>query len=80
MIEKEVVVAGASAIGLVVALCQIIKGYIGSKYIPLVSLVLGIGIVALSQKTFSIEIMLTGLTIGLGACGAFAGTKSLIKK
>ncbi|MCF7835799.1 MAG: holin [Candidatus Marinimicrobia bacterium] len=69
-----------SAIGLVVALCQMAKLYISNRYIPLLSLVLGIGIVALAQHEISIAVVLTGLTIGVSASGTFAGTKAVIGK
>ena len=80
MIDSNILIAGIPAVGLVMALCQIVKGYIGSKWAPLVSLALGVAIVALAKQAFSIEIVMMGLAVGLSAAGAFSGAKRVIQK
>lgn len=67
-------------IAVVVALTQIVKGFgINSKYLPLVSLVLGVigGVVFLDALLK--ETILYGIIIGLSASGLFDQSK-IIKK
>ncbi|MBC9785849.1 hypothetical protein H1S01_15290 [Heliobacterium chlorum] len=75
MFESGIVVAVLIAIG------QFAKTYIDSKYIPLVTLVLGIvaGIMYVPADTIQTGI-LNGIIVGLSANGLFDATKILHEK
>ena len=78
--ETDILIAGIPAVALVMALSQVVKQYIASKFIPLISLVIGIALIALFQEGFSIDIFITGLTVGIAANGAFSGVKATFTK
>lgn len=70
----------ALIIGVVVALTQLMKGFIPNKYLPALSLVLGVvaGVIYVEGDLKS-QIMY-GLMIGLSASGLFDQTKIVKKK
>jgi len=78
--DINTVVAGVPIVALTIALAQIVKGYVAHKWIPLISLGLGIGLVALAMKGFSIEVLMLGLVVGLTASGTFSGVKAIAGK
>lgn len=58
---------------------EVIKIIIGNtRFTPLIALFLGVG-VALGAFDVNFQAVLTGLAIGLSACGLFSGTKAVIK-
>ena len=67
---------GVGAVALTMALVQIAKKYIEARWLPLVALILGIGIVSLSTWDIGVKYILTGLVIGGMAISAF----DLVKK
>ena len=80
MPDQNTLIAGVPLVGLVIMLCQISKAWIPSKWIPLVSLALGIGLVAFAKQTFDVEIILLGLAVGFSASGGFSSGRALAKK
>ncbi|MTV47860.1 hypothetical protein GJ688_02530 [Heliobacillus mobilis] len=72
MFESSVIV------GIIVALGQLAKNYIDVKYIPALSLVLGIlgGIFLMPADTLQTGIT-NGLIAGLSACGLYDVSKSI---
>lgn len=73
----EVTPAVLSAVPLVMALVQVVKNWVPSKYAPLVSLVFGIGTMAVVGGTWQ-EIVISGLLIGLTASGLYS-TKAIVQ-
>jgi len=70
-------------IALVTGITEVIKRAfkLNKRYLPLISLILGIGIAFLVQNGFdytSKETILFGIMIGLSSCGLFSGIKSFI--
>lgn len=67
---------------LVAALTELVKRLgLPSKYAPLVSIGLGIGLqFAVAAGVTTIDTALQGLVIGLAASGLYSGGKTLVKK
>ncbi|MBC9786388.1 hypothetical protein H1S01_18190 [Heliobacterium chlorum] len=65
-------------IGLIVALGQLAKGYMEPKYIPAISLVLGViaGLFLIPADTIQTGVV-NGLMAGLSACGLYDVSKSI---
>lgn len=71
----------ALMIPLVLAFTEMIKRFgVPKKFLPFVSIILGIGVSFLFAKGFSMENGLQGLLIGLSASGLWSGGKAIIKK
>lgn len=69
----------AIIIPMILALTEIVKRFgISSKYAPLVSIVLGVGISFLTSV--SINSALEGVVFGLSASGLWSGGKTIISK
>lgn len=68
----------AVLVGLIIALNQLVKQYIPAKFIPLVSVVLGLvaGLFVLPYEGGMVTGVVNGLAMGLSACGLF----DLVKK
>ena len=69
-------------ISLITALSQVVKKAfkINNRYIPLVSVILGIGAAFLGQNGFEMtirETVLFGIFMGLSSCGLFSSLKSI---
>ena len=68
------------AIALVVGITEAIKRASGlsTRYAPLVSLIIGMGIVFLGDMPLK-ETIITGIVVGLSASGLYGGVKKTIK-
>lgn len=67
----------AGVIAIVIALTQLIKQYVDSRYIPLVSVVLGL-VGGLVTGGLTVEAGIKGLVLGLSASGLY-DQKSVLK-
>lgn len=65
-------------VGLVVGLTQVVKdlGLLDSKYLPLVAVVIGVGIVYFPVTSLLVK----GGVIGLTAAGLFSTSKEILQK
>lgn len=63
------------AIPLTVGLVQVVKIYVLSRWAPLASLVIGIGLVALTGLDWR-AVIVQGLIVGLAAAGLWSGAKT----
>ena len=68
----------AVAIGLVIGLTQMMKGYISDKYAPLISLFFGI-VGGITISGLSVEGAVRGVIFGLTASGFYDNTKIIRK-
>lgn len=69
----------AVLIPIVVGLTSVAKNYISIRWIPLTSIILGIlGSFLLPAATVQITI-LSGIIVGLSACGLYSGTKTTVQ-
>ena len=66
------------AIGLVVGLTQMMKGYVSDKYTPLISLFFGI-VGGITISGLSVEGAVKGVIFGLTASGFYDNTKIVRK-
>lgn len=77
-----------AAVPVIIGLVEVFKKIVPSKFAPLISVVLGMGVVVLfAGGKFDIQIALVGIMTGLSAAGLYSGTgatvegvKSLVKK
>jgi uncharacterized membrane protein len=71
----------ATAIAVVTGVTELVKQVgLDSKYAPVVSLLLGIGIAFLFYTNDIAQTILSGVIIGLSASGLYSGTKTIINK
>ena len=71
--------AGIGLVAIIVGLNEIIKKLgVNEKFIPVVSLVLGLGAGYLVGTDVK-EIIVLGLMMGLSACGLYSGTKNVVQ-
>lgn len=77
---NTLVISGVPMLALTIGLTAIAKKYINTKWIPLVSLAIGIITVAAAKGTFSVETLVLGLMVGLTASGSYSQAKTLITK
>ena len=68
----------AVAIGLVIGLTQMMKGYISDKYTPLISLFFGI-VGGITLSGLSVEGAVKGVIYGLTGSGFYDNTRILAK-
>lgn len=71
------------AIAIVTGIVEAIKRAfaVNSRYAPLISLVLGLGIAFLFSAGLALgEVIVSGLVIGLSASGLYSGGKAVLKK
>lgn len=75
MVELSTVVA------VIIGISELFKVYVPNKYIPLVSMILGLlaGLFVVPASSLTESIM-TGITLGLSASGVYDMTKVLHKK
>ena len=68
------------AIAIVVGITEVIKRASGlnTRYAPLLSLIVGIGIVLLGDAPLK-ESIITGIIVGLSASGLYGGVKKTVK-
>lgn len=78
MTDPNILIGGVSLVGVVMALTQIAKQYVASKFAPIVAVILGIGLTVIAKGGFSIEVLMMGLVVGLSACGLYSGGKAVI--
>jgi len=74
--EISQLIQDGSILTLVTALNSVVGQYLPSKYLPLASIVLGLAFGFLLSG-FSVSAGITGLVIGLSACGLYDQTKIL---
>lgn len=79
MFEFEMAPMFLSLVPVTVAVVSLLKGYIGSYWSPLVSLVVGYGLAQIVTDMSLVETMIPGLTVGLMAAGAYSGVKSMVQ-
>lgn len=72
----------ATIIAVTTATVEVIKRATGlqSRYAPLLALIVGILLSILAQHQVNADIIFTGIIVGLSASGAYAGTKTTLKK
>lgn len=76
---ENIAIYGFSAVLITMGICQIVKKFVANRYIPVVSLIVGIGLAVLgSWGYFTAEVIVKGLVIGLVASGLWSGTKATI--
>lgn len=68
------------AILLTSALVQVLKDAtkLNTRYAPLASVLIGLGIVALYVHPFTSDVAIVGLTVGLSACGLYSGVSTTV--
>lgn len=65
--------------GITVGIVEIVKRIgLPKRYLPIFALVIGVALVSLGMKEFSITSALNGLIIGLLSCGLWSGAKKVI--
>lgn len=75
----EVGIKLVSGLPLVVGLLELAKKYIDKKYVPILSIPLGI-LFVVAVSGFSIPTVLTGIALGLTACGLYDQSYLVTKK
>lgn len=75
----EILVYGFPAAAIVIGLTQICKKFVADRFIPVISVVLGIILVALGTfPIFTAKTVVVGIVVGLVASGLWSGTKKTI--
>jgi len=77
----EITITIGLLIGVTMGIVECIKRLgLNARYLPLISLVIGVGIVSLGMQEVSLQSALNGIVVGLTASGLFSGGKALIGK
>lgn len=70
----------AAAIPVILGLVEVFKKIVPSKFAPLISVVLGMGVVVLfAGGRFDIQIALVGIMTGLSASGLYSGSGATVE-
>lgn len=70
----------ATAIPVILGLVEVFKKIVPSKFAPLISVVLGMGVVVLfAGGRFDIQIALVGIMTGLSASGLYSGSGATVE-
>lgn len=69
-----------AAVPVIIGLVEVFKKIVPSKFAPLISVVLGMGVVVLfAGGKFDIQIALVGIMTGLSAAGLYSGTGATVE-
>ena len=69
-----------AAVPVIIGLVEVFKKIIPSKFAPLISVVLGMGVVVLfAGGRFDIQIALVGIMTGLSASGLYSGSGATVE-
>lgn len=63
----------------VIGLTEIAKAFVATRFSPVISLVLGVGMAFLLPAATVPSTILSGIVVGLTASGLYAGSKTVIK-
>lgn len=69
----------AAAVPIIVAITQAFKFWVSQKYVPFISMIVGIGVAILLTHDFMKDLsgtILMGILFGLSASGLYSGVKS----
>lgn len=72
-------VGAAAAVPIVVAITQVFKFWVSQKFVPFISMLVGIGVAILLTHDFMKDLsgtILIGILFGLSASGLYSGLKS----
>ena len=68
-------------IPVILAITELVKRMgVPSKLAPIVAIILGIASAFLGANSYSIELALQGMALGLGASGLWSGSRAIIGK
>jgi hypothetical protein len=75
----EIIYGFAVAVAVIVGLVEVLKRIgLGTKWAPLVSIVVGVGLSFLFPSDTIASTILFGVIAGLTSCGLYSGTKATI--
>lgn len=77
----DITVYGVVVTGVIIGLLEIAKGLgLNTKYVPIVSVILGVLSVCVYGSGNVAENVLVGLAVGLSAVGLYSTTKNVLEK
>ncbi len=70
----------AIAVPVILGLVEVFKKLVPSKFAPLISVILGVGVVTLfANGQFNVQILLVGIMTGLSASGLYSGSGATVE-
>ena len=77
--DFNILVYGFPAVLITIGLTQVAKKFIEDRWIPIVAILFGIGLVSISVWNYwTPEAIVKGIVVGLISCGSWSATKRTI--